>query len=86
MSQRLLESIQGGRVIATEILLATPAVRNVIREGKTYQIDNIIQTSGDLGMLTLEKSLVKLVREGKISLETAQSVSLRPDEIVRLFK
>ncbi len=86
ISQRLLENLLGGRVIATEVLLATPAVRNVIREGKTYQIDNIIQTSGDLGMITLEKSLVKLVREGKITLETAQSVSLRPDEIIRLFK
>ena len=86
VSQRLLEGIGGGRVVATEVLLSTPAVRNVIREGKTYQIDNIIQTSGDLGMITLEKSLVKLVREGKISLETAQEVSLHPDEIIRLFK
>jgi twitching motility protein PilT len=86
ISQRLLESILGGRVVASEVLLSTPAVRNVIREGKTYQIDNIIQTSGDLGMITLEKSLVKLVREGKITLEAAQAVSLRPDEIIRLFK
>ena len=86
ISQRLIEGIGGGRVIATEVLLATPAVRNVIREGKTYQIDNIIQTSGDLGMMTLEKSLVRLVREGKITLDAAQAVSLRPDEIIRLFK
>lgn len=86
ISQRLIESLDGSRAVASEVLLALPSVRNVIREGKTYQLDNIIQTSGDLGMITLEKSLVKLVREGRISLEIAKTISNRPEEIIRLFK
>ncbi len=86
ISQRLIESNKGGRVVASEVLLATPAVRNIIREGKTYQIDNVIQTSSDLGMISLERSLVSLVKEGKISIEKAQQVASRPDEILRLFR
>ena len=58
---------------ATEVLLATSAVKTTIREGKTHLIDNIIQTSQELGMMTLEKSLAYWVRMGKISLETAGS-------------
>lgn len=86
VSQRLVPVIGGGRRAAVEILLATAAVRNTIREGKTYQIDNIIATSGDIGMISLEKSLVALVREGKLTLEDAQSYSLRPEEIVKLVR
>jgi twitching motility protein PilT len=66
MAQRLLPAIAGGRIPATEILLATPAVRNTIREGKTHQIDNIIQTSGELGMLSLEASLASWVKSGAL--------------------
>ena len=86
MSQRLVHVIGGGRRAAVEVMLATAAVRNTIREGKTYQIDNIIATSGDIGMMSLEKSLVDLVREGKLSLEDAQAYSLRPEEVVRLVR
>lgn len=85
ISLRLIPGIVSGRVPAVEILLGTPAVRNLIREGKTHQIDNIIQTSGELGMITLEASLVRLVREGKITLEVAQFYSSRPEEIMRLL-
>ena len=86
ISQRLVPIVGGGRRAAVEVLLATPAVRNTIREGKTYQIDNIIATSGDVGMISLEKSLVQLVREGKLTLEDAQSYSLKPEEIVKLVR
>lgn len=86
ISQRLLPCMSGGRMPATEILLATPAIRNVIREGKTHLIDNIIQTSAEMGMETLETSLARLVRQGHISLETAQVYALRPDELMRLFR
>src|SRR4030042_5835173 len=86
LSQRLLPATSGGRYPATEILLATPAVRNVIREGKTHLIDNIIQTSASLGMTTLESSLSELVKAGKVSLETALSYSLRPAEMMRELK
>jgi twitching motility protein PilT len=83
ISMRLLPATEGGRYPANEILLATPAVRNVIREGKTHLIDNIIQTSSSLGMQTLETSLATLVRSGHVSLEVALSYSLRPQELMR---
>ncbi len=85
ISERLLPAIGGGRIPATEILLATPAVRNTVREGKTHLIDNIIQTSQELGMMSLEKNLAELVNRGKLSLKTAQEWSLRPEELSRLL-
>jgi twitching motility protein PilT len=69
-----------------EVLLSTPAVRTNIREGKSHMIDNIIQTSQELGMMTLEVSLAGWVNQGKISFEEAKSWSLRPEELARLLK
>ncbi len=86
VSERLIPAIGGGRYPSLEILLASSAVRNVIREGKTHLIDNIIQTSTQLGMITLETSLADLVRSGKISLETALSYSLKSEELMREVK
>lgn len=86
LSQRLVPQISGGRVPAVEILLGTGAVKNTIREGKTHLIDNIIQTSKDIGMETLEGSLAKLVKSGKVSLEVASNYALRPEELFRLVK
>jgi twitching motility protein PilT len=86
VSQRLLKGIEGGRFPAVEILIANPAVRTLIREEKTHMIDNVISTSSDLGMQSLETSLAELVREGKVSLETAMQNSLRPNELMRLVK
>ncbi len=83
-SQRLIPTQTSGRVAATEVLLGTPALRNTIREGKTHQIDNIIQTSAELGMMTLESSLASWVRSGEVALEVAMSFSLRPSELQRL--
>lgn len=85
-SQRLLPSIKGGRVVAYEVMLGTSAIKTAIREGKTHQIDSIIQTSLEAGMSTLERSLAKLVSEGKVSLDVAQSWSLRPEELNRFVK
>lgn len=85
-SQRLVPIIGGGRTAASEVMVASPAIKTAIREGKTHMIDNIIQTSGNLGMSTLESSLVKLVNDGKISLETARLYALRPEEVSRLLK
>ena len=84
ISQRLIPAIPAGRIPATEILLATSAVRNLIREGKSHQIDNVIQTSGAIGMMTLENSLVSWVRAGAITLEMAKTYALRPGEVERL--
>jgi twitching motility protein PilT len=85
-SQRLVPRVAGGRTLAYEIMVASPAVRTAIREGKTHMLDNIMQTSGGLGMSTLESSLVRLVQEGKISLDTARLFALRPEEVSRLMK
>lgn len=85
LSQRLIPAVGGGRIPATEVLLGTPAVRNLIREGKSHQIDNIIQTSGAVGMTTLDASLVSWVRAGVITMDTAKIYSLRPDELDRLL-
>lgn len=86
VSQRLIPIIGGGRRVACEVLVGTAAVRNAIREDKTYQIDNIIQTSADVGMITLEKSLVELIRDGKITLEESQNYTTKPEEVLRLVK
>jgi len=86
VSQRLIPIIGGGRRAVCEIMVGTAAVRNAIREDKTYQIDNIIQTSSDVGMVTLERSLVDLVRDGKITLEDAQNFTTKPEEVLRLVR
>jgi twitching motility protein PilT len=86
MAQRLIPAQNGGRLPAVEILLATSAVKNVIREGKTHQIDNIIQTSGELGMMSLESSLASWVKAGELDLQVAMQYALRPDEVSRLVK
>lgn len=85
-SQRLIAATQKGRAVAYEVMLGTTAIKTAIREGKTHQIDSIIQTSLEVGMSTLEHSLANLVRLGKISLETAQSWSVRPEELNRLIR
>jgi twitching motility protein PilT len=86
VAQRLIPGNDGGRIPATEVLLATPAVKNTIREGKTHQIDNIIQTSGELGMMSLEASLAYWVKSGALDLTIAQEYALRPEEVGRLVK
>lgn len=84
VSQRLIPLSQGGRMAAFEIMLANSAVRNLIREGKTYQIDNVIQTSADVGMMLIETNLMQLVQRGALSLEKAHEYAFRPDELSRL--
>lgn len=81
ISQRLIPAINGGRVPAAEILTACPALSNTIREGKTFMIDNIIQTGVDMGMVSLEMSLARLVKKGLISEEVALSYSTKPSEL-----
>lgn len=86
VSQRLVPMEKGGRRAVSEILIANPAIRNLIRESKTHQIDNVIRTSSDVGMVSLERSLVNLVREGVISVQRAQEYSIYPEEVLRLLK
>jgi twitching motility protein PilT len=86
LSQRLVPAIAGGRVLVSEIMTATPAVKSTIRDGKSHLLDNIIQTSAELGMVTLETALASAIREGKISLEVAQSYAMQPEELNRQLK
>jgi twitching motility protein PilT len=79
--QQLLTAVEGGRVAAFEVLVATNAVRSLIKEQKTNQIRNVIQTSMREGSQTLEWSLSQLVQEGLVSAREAQAKSLYPDEI-----
>ncbi len=85
-SQRLLPAIGGGRIPVAEVLLSSSAVKTNVREGKTHMIDNIIQTSQEAGMMTLEMSLASWIQKGKLSIEEARSWSLRPEELTRLIK
>jgi len=81
--QRLIPRIGGGLVAAYEVLFATHAVRNLVREGKTRQLRNVISTHQTDGMQTLEMALSHLVRTGLIDYETAVKVSLFPKEVAR---
>ena len=85
-SQRLIPATQKGRVVAYEVMLGTTAIRTAIREGKTHQIESILETSQETGMSTLEKSLATLVKNGEVTLEEAETWSLRPDELMRLVR
>jgi len=78
MSQRLIPRTSGGRVAACEIMVASSAVRATIREGKTHQLPNIIQTSAAEGMITLDKVLAELVSKGEISIDNALTWALDP--------
>jgi twitching motility protein PilT len=84
LSQRLIPSQKGGRVVATEIMLASTAVRNLIREGKAFQIDNVIQTSSEAGMISLESSLAEHVTSGALTIEKALEYTQRPDDLYKL--
>ena len=84
VSMRLLPQIGGGRLPAIEVLLSTGAVRTSIREGKSHLIDNIIQTSGEGGMILMDASLAYLVRAGTLAMDIAKAYSLRPKELDRL--
>jgi len=71
VSQRLIPRIDGGRIPALEIMIKNHAVENLIREGKTYQIDTVIETSSDEGMISMDKYLSELIKKGIITLDSA---------------
>jgi twitching motility protein PilT len=86
VTQQLLPTVDGsGRVVATEVLIPTPAVRNLIREGKTHQIYSAIQTSGSIGMQTMDAHLAQLVRLGRVSPKLAEQRAAVPEELKRLL-
>lgn len=85
-SQRLVPAIGGGRVVAAEVLIANPAVRNIIREGKTHQLDAVIQTGADAGMQTMDRTLVSLVQGGIVTYDDARSFAVDLSEFERLVR
>jgi twitching motility protein PilT len=86
MTQQLLPTADGsGRVVASEVLVPTPAVRNLIREGKTHQIPSAMQTGSSVGMQTMDAALAGLIRAGKISQRLAEQRSSTPEELRRLL-
>jgi twitching motility protein PilT len=86
VTQQLLPTSDGrGRVVACEVLIPTPAIRNLIREGKTHQIYAAVQTSGATGMQTMDADLARLVRSGKIGRSLAEQRASVPEELSRLL-
>ena len=81
VSQRLLPAVSGGRVAGYEVLMANEAVKNLIREGKSRQLRNVVATGGPDGMQTIEMDLARLVTSGLITMEVAQAASAYPSEI-----
>ena len=79
--QRLLPRVDGGLVAAYEVLVANPAIRNLVKEGKTNQIRNVVSTHQGEGMQTLEAALTTLVADGVVELEQARLVSLYPKDV-----
>lgn len=85
-AQRLIPAIGGGRVAAAEIMVANPAVRSIIREGKTHQLDTVIQTGADQGMQTMDRTLVKLIQTGVITYDDAREYAVDLTEFERLAR
>lgn len=85
-SQRLVPSIGGGRTVAAEVLIATPAVRNIIREGKSHQLDAVIQTGAEYGMQSMDKTLVTLIHNGTITYDEARNFAVDVEELDRLMR
>jgi twitching motility protein PilT len=85
-SQRLVPVIGGGRTVAAEVLVATPAVRNIIREGKSHQLDAVIQTGSEFGMQSMDKTLVELIHAGTITYDEARNFAVDIEELDRLMR
>lgn len=86
VSQRLIPTIGGGRMPATEVLVVTPAVRNIIREGKTHQLDAVIQTGAEYGMQSMDRTLVNMIHAGTITYEEAKRYAIDIGELDRLMR
>lgn len=84
-SQRLIPRITGGRVPAYELLINNNAVANVIREKRTHEINTIIETSSEQGMIDMNRSLIELVQKGEISMESAYQYSFNPKALERMI-
>lgn len=85
LSRRLIPKIGGGRIAAHELMISNSAIRNLIRENKIHQIDMVIETSAEEGMISLNRSLADLVRQKKITMDDAEKYSLNITELKLLL-
>lgn len=85
-SQRLVPAIGGGRIASAEILIATPAVRNIIREGKSHQLDAVVQTGAEFGMQSMDRTLAGLIHAGTITYDEARNYAVDIEELDRLMR
>lgn len=86
ISQRLIPRIKGGLIPAVEVMIATPAIRTLVRDNRPRQLDLVIETSQEAGMISLNRSLADLVRRKEITLERAQFYSQNPSELKELIR
>ena len=85
-AQRLIPAIGGGRVPAAEIMVTNNAVKSLIREGKTHQLDTVIQTGAEQGMQTMDRTLIKMIQSGTITYDNAREYAVDLDEFERLAR
>lgn len=83
VSQQLLRGVDGTLVPAFEVMTATPAIRNLLRESKGHQLDTVISTASEQGMVTMDQSILTLVQAGRISKDTALMYAINPDWLSR---
>ena len=83
-SQRLIPRVSGGQIPAYELLIANTAIRNLIRDSRSHELDMVVETSSSEGMISLNSSLLNLVRDGEITLENAMAYSLKPKTLMEL--
>ncbi len=86
VAQRLIPMVGGGRIAAAEILVVNSAVRNIIREAKSHQLDAVIQTGAEHGMVSMDKTLVELIHAGKITYEEAKNYAVDIEELDRMMR
>ena len=86
ISQRLIPRIRGGLIPACEVMFASPAVANLIRENKIHELPLVIEISAEAGMVSLNRALANLVRSKEVTLETAMAYSLNPSELRKLIR
>jgi twitching motility protein PilT len=84
-SQRLIPRISGGRIPAYELMINNNAIANLIRERRTHEIDTVIETGFEQGMIDMNRSLIELVRAGEITVENAFAYSTNPKNLERLL-
>jgi len=84
--QRLVLRVGGGRMLVTELLINTQSMHVLIREGRYTQIQSLVQTSREEGMITLDQSLIQLVKAGKIEAKTALQEAIDPENLEKRIK